>query len=131
MAKNKVSARSYHSRTTSRQLVEQGLALLQVKRIEALGEPALDRGEKIVALLPLSEPDELDIATEDTIDLTAAPYALDFEVAFSPTHRAQVRPVHRRHLRCWRMAALDTQRPAIIVLPAPQPQATCVIMLSG
>jgi len=78
-----------------------------------------------------AEPDELDIATEDTIDLTAAPYALDFEVAFSPTHRAQVRPVHRRHLRCWRMAALDTQRPAIIVLPAPQPQATCVIMLSG
>jgi len=32
-----------------------------------------------------AEPDELDIATEDTIDLTAAPHVLNFEVAFSPT----------------------------------------------
>jgi hypothetical protein len=50
---------------------------------------------------------------------------------FHQPHRAQVRPVHRRHLRCRRMAALDTQRPAILVLPGPQPQATCVIMPSG
>jgi len=30
------------------------LGLLQVKRVEALGEPAIDRGEKIVALLSLA-----------------------------------------------------------------------------
>ena len=36
-----------------------------------------------------AEPDELDIATEDTIDLTAAPHLLNFEVAVftNPTER--------------------------------------------
>jgi hypothetical protein len=29
---------------------------------------------------------------------------------------------------CWRKAALDTQIPLILVLPGPQPQATCMIM---
>jgi len=38
----------------SRQLVEQGLGLLQVERVEALGEPPVDRGEKIVGLLPFA-----------------------------------------------------------------------------
>jgi len=78
-----------------------------------------------------AEPDELDIATEDTIDLTPHLTCSTLRSRFHQPHRAQVRPVHRRHLRCWRMAALDTQRPAILVLPGPQPQATCVIMLSG
>ncbi len=36
------------------QLVEQGLSLLQVERVEALGEPAIDRSEKIAGLIPLS-----------------------------------------------------------------------------
>jgi hypothetical protein len=35
----------------SPQLIEQHLSLLQIQRIEALGEPAVDRGEKIVGLL--------------------------------------------------------------------------------
>jgi hypothetical protein len=33
--------------------------------------------------------------------------------------------------RVWRMVVLATQRPATMVLPAPQPAATCVIMPSG
>jgi hypothetical protein len=33
------------------QVVEQGLGLLQVKSVEALGEPAVDWGEQIVGLL--------------------------------------------------------------------------------
>ena len=37
-----------------RQLVEQGLGLLQIERIKALGEPAVDRSEKIAGLLPLA-----------------------------------------------------------------------------
>jgi hypothetical protein len=32
------------------QLIEQSLGLLQVKRVEAFSEPAIDRGEKIVGL---------------------------------------------------------------------------------
>jgi len=35
----------------SPQLFEQRLGFLQVERVEALGEPAIDRGEKIVGLL--------------------------------------------------------------------------------
>jgi hypothetical protein len=35
---------------SSRKLVEQGLGLLQVERVEALGEPTIDGGEKIVGL---------------------------------------------------------------------------------
>jgi len=34
--------------------VEQGLGFLQVQRVETLGEPAIDRGEKIVGLLPVA-----------------------------------------------------------------------------
>src|SRR5215467_9516033 len=41
---------SYHIEI-SRQLIEHGLGLLQVERIEALREPAIGRGEKIVGLL--------------------------------------------------------------------------------
>ncbi|OLB71950.1 MAG: hypothetical protein AUI16_22150 [Alphaproteobacteria bacterium 13_2_20CM_2_64_7] len=33
--------------------------------------------------------------------------------------------------RVWRMVVLATQRPATMVLPTPQPAATCVIMPSG
>jgi hypothetical protein len=40
--------------TASRQLVQQRLGLLQVQRIEALGEPAIDGGEKIMRLLPFT-----------------------------------------------------------------------------
>src|ERR1700747_3196017 len=36
-----------------RQLVEQGLGLLQVRRVKALGEPAVDRSEKFLGLIPL------------------------------------------------------------------------------
>jgi hypothetical protein len=35
------------------QFVEQSLGLLQIKRVEALGEPAIDRSEKIAGLIPL------------------------------------------------------------------------------
>ena len=34
--------------------MEQGLGFLQVQRVETLGEPAIDRGEKIVGLLPFA-----------------------------------------------------------------------------
>jgi hypothetical protein len=37
-----------------RQLVEQGLGLRQVMCIEAVGKPAVDRGEKIVGLQPFA-----------------------------------------------------------------------------
>jgi hypothetical protein len=40
-----------HSR---RQLIEQGLGLFQIERVEALGEPAVDRSENIASLLPLA-----------------------------------------------------------------------------
>src|SRR6516164_4583953 len=37
--------------TGSRQLVEQGLRLLPIERLEALSEPVIDGGQKIVGLL--------------------------------------------------------------------------------
>ena len=43
-----------HAVRSLRELLQQRLGLLQVERIEALGEPAIDRGEKIVGLLPLA-----------------------------------------------------------------------------
>jgi len=35
----------------SPQLVKQGLSLLKIARVEAFGEPAIDRGEKIAGLI--------------------------------------------------------------------------------
>jgi hypothetical protein len=35
----------------SPQLIDQGLSLLQIQRVEALGEPAIHRGEKVAGLL--------------------------------------------------------------------------------
>jgi hypothetical protein len=37
-----------------RQLVEQLLGLFQIERVEAFGEPAIDRSEKIAGLIPLA-----------------------------------------------------------------------------
>ena len=34
--------------------MEQGLGLLQIRRIEAFGEPAVDRSEKIAGLIPFA-----------------------------------------------------------------------------
>ena len=39
---------------SSGQLVEQGLGLLQIERVEAFGEPAVDRSEQIAGLIPLA-----------------------------------------------------------------------------
>ena len=36
------------------QLVKQGLGLFQIERVEAFGEPAVDRSEKIAGLIPLA-----------------------------------------------------------------------------
>jgi hypothetical protein len=36
------------------QLVEQGLSLFQVARVEAFAEPAVDRREKLAGLLPFA-----------------------------------------------------------------------------
>jgi hypothetical protein len=36
------------------QLIEQGLSLLQIERVEALGEPAVNGSEKIAGLIPLA-----------------------------------------------------------------------------
>ena len=36
------------------QLLQQGLGLLQIKRVEAFGEPAVDRSEKVTGLIPLA-----------------------------------------------------------------------------
>jgi hypothetical protein len=36
------------------QLIEQRLGLLQIARVEALGEPVVDRSEKIAGLIPLA-----------------------------------------------------------------------------
>jgi hypothetical protein len=36
------------------QFIEQRLRLLQIERIEAFGEPALDRSEKLASLFPLA-----------------------------------------------------------------------------
>jgi len=38
----------------SRQLVEQRLGIFQIARVEAFGEPAIDRSEKIAGLIPLA-----------------------------------------------------------------------------
>jgi hypothetical protein len=50
-------------------------------------------------------------------------------------YMTQTPPCHRAHLRtarrAWRVAALDTQTPLTITLPAPQPMRACVIMPSG
>ena len=35
-------------------MVEQRLCFLQIERVEALGEPAVDRGEKLASLIPLA-----------------------------------------------------------------------------
>jgi hypothetical protein len=43
-----------HSDSSRCQSVKQGLGLLKVERIEALGEPAVDRSEKIAGLLMLA-----------------------------------------------------------------------------
>ena len=43
-----------HRYPSLRQLVEQGLGLFQVQRVKALGEPAVDRSEQIVGLLPFT-----------------------------------------------------------------------------
>ena len=40
--------------TGSRQLVEQGLGILEVGGVEALGEPSVDRRKQVVRLLPLA-----------------------------------------------------------------------------
>ena len=37
-----------------RQLGQQGLGLLEIERVEAFGEPAVDRSEKVARLTPLS-----------------------------------------------------------------------------
>ena len=37
-----------------RQFLQQRLGILQVKRVEALGEPAVDRREKVMGLWPLT-----------------------------------------------------------------------------
>jgi hypothetical protein len=42
------------SSADSYQLVEQRLGVLQIGGIEALGEPAVNRGEQVVGLLPLA-----------------------------------------------------------------------------
>jgi hypothetical protein len=39
------------TRPTSSQLIKQRLGFFQVRRIETLGEPSMDRGEKIMGLL--------------------------------------------------------------------------------
>ena len=36
------------------QFVKQGFRVLQIERVEALGEPAVDRSEKITGLFPLA-----------------------------------------------------------------------------
>ena len=36
------------------QLIEQRLGLLQIERVEAFGEPAIDRSEKLAGLIPLA-----------------------------------------------------------------------------
>jgi hypothetical protein len=41
------SKRPFRNRLSSVQLIEQRLGLLQVKRVEAFGEPTIDRREKI------------------------------------------------------------------------------------
>jgi hypothetical protein len=39
---------------SSRQLLQQRLRLFQIERIEALGEPAVDRSEQLAGLIPLA-----------------------------------------------------------------------------
>ena len=39
---------------SSGQLVEQRLRLFQIERVEAFGEPAVDRSEEIARLIPLA-----------------------------------------------------------------------------
>jgi hypothetical protein len=50
------------------------------------------------------------------------------------SYSAQTLPFHRTHLRTarrvWRMVVLATQTSLTIVLPGPQPKATCVMMPS-
>ena len=52
MRRNKIGAVS-ENRLSGVQLIEQRLGLLQVQRVKALGEPVVDRREKIVGLVPL------------------------------------------------------------------------------
>src|SRR5215472_16660756 len=61
---------------SSRQLVEQGLGLLQVERIEAFGEPTIDRREKIVGLLTFARHSRaMRIAARSSQDLACCDFA--------------------------------------------------------
>jgi hypothetical protein len=51
-APSRVTRRYRREKTASlRQLTEQRLRLLQIERIEAFGEPIIDRSEKVTSLL--------------------------------------------------------------------------------
>jgi len=50
----RISLRGRFELVSGVQLTEQSLGLLQVERIEALGEPAVDRSEKVPGLIPLA-----------------------------------------------------------------------------
>jgi hypothetical protein len=47
-------AHSRQQAPSSSQRVEQSFGLLEVERVEAFGEPAVDRGEKIAGRVPLA-----------------------------------------------------------------------------
>jgi hypothetical protein len=47
-------AKSERSAMSSGKLVEQRLCLLQIARVKSLGEPAVDRSEKLARLIPLA-----------------------------------------------------------------------------
>ena len=49
-----LTKRPFRNSLSGVQLVEQRLRLLQIERVEAFGEPAIDRGEKIAGLIPLA-----------------------------------------------------------------------------
>ncbi len=58
--KRTVSLESFNSSLTSKrsksgQLVDQHLSLLQIKCVEAFGEPVIDRGEDVAGFIPLGK----------------------------------------------------------------------------
>ena len=66
------------------QLIQQGLGLLQIERVEAFGEPAVDRSEKIAGLIPLAL-----IALEPAKFVALQPFA-----TFNRPRQRPWQPVH-------------------------------------
>jgi hypothetical protein len=72
LAEAEVAGSLGRSTVSRRQLIEQSLGLLQVERVEPLGEPCINRAEEIADRIPLALP------RQSRVTLVAARSSQDF-----------------------------------------------------